>query len=419
MQIHEITFAKKNNVTSYAWGGYGFDLRSDVIWPDLAYRKTRIVESQNFDSWLANYAKNVNKPQSGDECILALLTHQANPMGPVRGFYGPATYVDETDQYYVLEISTGEHKYWKNNQIVFANKQDFEKFKVMLALKFGENFKGLEQTEVQESRDARTPTHVSEGLLDTVKAAYTGGGLGGVAKAMTSPGAYAQASQKGNLAQADKMRQQLEKQYGTKIQGSNKGKTPEELRAQVAADPKVKQAIQILEFEFFQKFFPGIPTDQIKEAGFKKSTFVKPSARIAASGRPPAIPVAKTSETIKTELNTWLATKVANYSGQLAKDPDTTNILENPLEGLAQQILTQNTSNVKASLANLMIAAKAASMYNSMLKKAEVRAGDIGPADDDISLPTRTAPTTAQLVAALKKVPRNEVDNLLKTAGLK
>ena len=68
------------------------------------------------------------------------------------------------------------------------------------------------------------------------------------------------------------------------------------------------------------------------------------------------------------------------------------------------------------------MAAKAAAMYNSMLKQASgpSKPGDIsntGTYDNDYT--PASQPTTAQLVAALKKAPRNEVDTLLKTAGLK
>jgi hypothetical protein len=69
------------------------------------------------------------------------------------------------------------------------------------------------------------PKKLNEGLLDTVKAAYTGGGVKGVAKAMTSPAAYARAQNTAALPQVEKLRQQLEKQYGINIQGSKKAAT--------------------------------------------------------------------------------------------------------------------------------------------------------------------------------------------------
>ena len=43
-------------------------------------------------------------------------------------FYGIAEYIDKTPNEYILKIASGEHRYSKNNQLIFASQKEFDDF---------------------------------------------------------------------------------------------------------------------------------------------------------------------------------------------------------------------------------------------------------------------------------------------------
>lgn len=111
---------------------YGFDVRSDVLWPVKMFEEYN-TNANKFNNWINDYREQVVEPKKNKPCILAMINRM---LDQILIIYGTATYMGQDQTSYLLKIDSGTHRYDKKNQIVFRSKIDFDKFLTELGLRF-------------------------------------------------------------------------------------------------------------------------------------------------------------------------------------------------------------------------------------------------------------------------------------------
>ena len=125
--------------------GCGFSIRSDILWPAYLIETKQPEKYNEFVNWLNKVRESQSLPQKSSKCILAMINLLPDS---INVFYGPASYVDQTDTQYILKISSGTHEYSKKNQIIFDNNKSFDKFMTLLSLKFADSDISIEKKQM-------------------------------------------------------------------------------------------------------------------------------------------------------------------------------------------------------------------------------------------------------------------------------
>jgi hypothetical protein len=145
---------------STSWAGLGFKVSSTHLWPTMFNESTDDI--LDFSHWLANYRNGVTSPTKNEKCILAAIVHYTPT--EIIVWYGDAEFIQETETFYILKPKPDYiNTYLKTNGIVFADDDEFEQFKTMIGLKYGEKKIEYKNEEVQESRISNVPSYITEG----------------------------------------------------------------------------------------------------------------------------------------------------------------------------------------------------------------------------------------------------------------
>jgi hypothetical protein len=115
------------------WDGIGFSVRSDILWPTKMFESIDPDAYIEFKDFVDDQRDSQIIPKKGSECILSMINHAQKQ---IIVFFGPAKYIGQTSTHYMLQISSGVHKYSKKDQIVFNSKNSFEQFIMLLTLKY-------------------------------------------------------------------------------------------------------------------------------------------------------------------------------------------------------------------------------------------------------------------------------------------
>jgi hypothetical protein len=118
---------------SKRWDGRGFSVRSTQLWPAIMFESASSATGE-FNEWLNQQRDSQKIPAKNSPCILAMIVRAADK---ISVFYGKAEYLGQTDSEYQLKIDSGAHQYSKSaNQVVFDSQSSFEKFMMLLKLKY-------------------------------------------------------------------------------------------------------------------------------------------------------------------------------------------------------------------------------------------------------------------------------------------
>ena len=155
-----------------SWLGIGFSVRSDKLWPAKLFENKNIEQSAEFDEIINDFRTGATKPKQGAKCILVMVVRSADEISII---YGIAVYVGDNSTHYVLKNSTGTHEYSKKNQLVFANKNEFDKLETFLKFKYSDINIEVEQMKVMETSMSNKPeesVQLAEGYYGNKKMSY-------------------------------------------------------------------------------------------------------------------------------------------------------------------------------------------------------------------------------------------------------